>query len=144
MGNMCGISQSASYPTGATAATPGPSPGPSPTPPGPSPTPGQTHYGDPYEHACESDEVNITITGIGGAFCSPKCTLGVFCAKDVPTGVTAKPQCALQSSSGGAKYCALICSPTTDEASLRAGDAQCSANGSCKAISGTGVCTYDK
>merc|ERR1711865_671906 len=26
--NMCGISQSASYPTGATAATPGPSPGP--------------------------------------------------------------------------------------------------------------------
>jgi hypothetical protein len=88
--------------------------------------------------------VNITITGIGGAFCSPKCTLGVFCAKDIPAGVTAKPQCALQSSSGGAKYCALICSPTTDEASLRAGDAQCTANGSCKAISGTGVCTYDK
>jgi len=154
--NMCGISQSASYPTGATAATPGPSPGPSPgpapgpspgpspTPPGPGPAPGQTHYGDPYDAACESDEVNITITGVTGAFCSPKCTLGVFCAKDVPTGVTAKPQCALQSSSGGAKYCALICSPTTDEASLRAGDAQCTANGSCKAISGTGICTYDK
>ena len=32
----------------------------------------------------------------------------------------------------------------TDEASLRAGDAQCSANGSCKPISGVGVCTYDK
>merc|ERR1711871_1409189 len=135
--NMCGISQSASYPTGAKAATPGPSPGPAPAP-------GSTHYGDPYIEACKSDEVNITITNVTGAFCSPKCTLGIFCASDVPAGVTAKPQCALQSSSGGAKYCALICSPTTDEASLRAGDAQCSANGSCKPISGVGVCTYDK
>jgi C1A family cysteine protease len=151
--NMCGISQSASYPTGATAATPGPSPGPSPGPapgpspgpsPGPGPAPGSTHYGDPYVAACETGEVNITITNVTGAFCSPKCTLGIFCPSDVPSGVTAKPQCALQSSSGGAKYCALICSPTTDEASLRAGDAQCSADGSCKPISGVGVCTYDK
>merc|ERR1719183_1464981 len=39
--NMCGISQSASYPTGAKAASPGPSPGPGPGPsPGPSPPPG--------------------------------------------------------------------------------------------------------
>merc|ERR1719440_622474 len=43
--NMCGISQSASYPTGATAATPGPSPGPPPGPspgPAPGPSPGPT------------------------------------------------------------------------------------------------------
>jgi C1A family cysteine protease len=157
--NMCGISQSASYPTGAKKASPspgpapGPSPGPSPGPapgpspgpsPGPGPAPGSTHYGDPYEASCKSDEVNITITGVGGAVCSPKCTLGIFCASDVPEGVTAKPQCALQDSSSGSKYCALICSPTTDEASLRAGDAQCSANGSCKAIQSVGICTYDK
>merc|ERR1719171_2841912 len=140
--NMCGISQSASYPTGAKKASgAGPSPGPAPGPsPGPSPS---THYGDPLDGSCKSDEVNITITGIQGAVCSPACTLGIICPSDVPEGITAKPTCALQDSSSGKKYCALICSPSTDEASLRAGDAQCSAKGSCKPISGVGVCTYD-
>merc|ERR1712139_485931 len=73
--NMCGISQSASYPTGAKPSSgPGPTPSPSPSPPGPSPSPpapGATHYGDPYVGACMSDEVNITIQGVAGAVCSP-------------------------------------------------------------------------
>merc|ERR1719183_1936529 len=133
--NMCGISQCASYPTGAKKASgAGPSPGPSP---------GPTHYGDPYQHACEAKEENVTITGVKGAFCSPPCTLGIICPSDKPTGVTAKPQCALQTSAG-AKYCALICSPSTDKKSLRAGDAQCGADASCKPISGVGLCTYDQ
>jgi len=63
----------------------------------------------------------------------------------VPDGVTAEPECALQDSSTHDKYCALICSPNTDEASLRAGDAQCSTKASCKAVpnANVGLCTYD-
>ena len=46
----------------------GPAPSPSPPPPK------GTHYGDPYDVACLSDEINVTVTGVPGAFCSPKCT----------------------------------------------------------------------
>ena len=34
------------------------------------------------------------------------------------------------------RYCALICSPSSN-------DAQCGTNASCKSIQGTGLCTYD-
>merc|ERR1712139_337864 len=76
--------------------------------------------------------------GVAGAVCSPACT-GIIikdkCPSDVPTGVTAKPTCALQDSSSGSKYCALICSPGND--------AQCGTNASCKSIQSVGICTYD-
>merc|ERR1711918_78831 len=101
-----------------------------------------SHYEDPKPNGCLDDEVAIQIQGVSGDFCTPRCT-GLFqqCPTDVPSGVTAKPQCALKDSSG-IKYCALICSPSTDEASLRAGDAQCG-KATCKAIQGVGLCTYD-
>merc|ERR1711904_629531 len=101
-----------------------------------------SHYEDPKPDGCQSDEVAIQIQGVKGDFCTPKCT-GIFktkCPTDVPAGVTAKPQCALKDTSGN-KYCALVCSPSTDEASLRAGDAQCG-TATCKAIQGVGLCTY--
>jgi hypothetical protein len=66
--------------------------------------------------------------------CSPKCS-GTTCPTDVPAGVTARPLCALQDASSGAKYCALICSPGND--------AQCGTNASCKSIQSVGICTYD-
>jgi hypothetical protein len=96
--------------------------------------PANGHYEDPKD-GCGSDEVDITVQGIQGAVCAPKCTSG-SCPSDVPAGVTAAPQCALQDSSSGDKYCALICSPSSN-------DAQCGTNASCKSISGTGLCTYD-
>merc|ERR1711924_515936 len=77
--------------------------------------------------------------GLSGSFCSPDCA-SAACPTDVPSGVTAKPQCALQSTTGD-KKCALICSPSTDEASLRAGDAMCG-KATCQPIQGTGICTY--
>merc|ERR1712072_1557581 len=58
---------------------------------------------------------------------------------NAPADVTAAPQCALQDSSSGDKYCALICSPSSNDESLRAGDAQCGGKGSCKAIQTVGV-----
>merc|ERR1711907_154256 len=102
-----------------------------------------SHYEDPKPNGCQSDEQAVQIQGVKGDFCSPQCT-GLFkttCPKDVPSGVTATPQCALKSTTGD-KYCALICSPSTDEKSLRAGDAACG-TGTCKAIQGVGLCTYD-
>ena len=92
-----------------------------------------THYGDPKPAgSCQSDELAIQVTGVAGDFCSPSCT-SAACPTDVPTGVTANPLCALQTSTGD-KYCALICKP--------AGSNQCG-TGTCKAIQGTGVCTYN-
>jgi len=128
--NQCGIAMQPSYPTGAKAAAPGPSPGPSPAPSPPAPS--TNHYEDPKD-GCQSDEVDLRIQGVAGDVCAPDCT-SASCPTDVPAGVTAQPQCALQSSSQK-KYCALICSPGND--------AQCGANASCKAIQSVGICTYD-
>ena len=129
--NQCGISQAASFPTGATASgKPTPSPAPSPPPPA-----GNSHYGDP-KAGCQSDEIAIQITGVAGDVCSPQCT-GPFktkCPTDVPAGVTAEPKCALKDTAGD-HYCILECTPAQNDA--------CGPNASCKAISGVGLCTYD-
>jgi len=144
--NLCGITQQPSYPTGAKKAAPGPAPGPtpppSPTPPGPA---GKSHYEDPNDGGCMPDEQAVQIQGVQGSICTPECT-GIFktkCPTDVPAGVTAAPQCALKTTTGG-KYCALICSPSEDEEALRAGDGQCGKKASCKSAGvGVGICTYD-
>jgi len=95
-----------------------------------------THYGDP-KTGCEKDEQSVQVQGVPGDFCSPKCK-NSSCPSDVPTGVTANPTCALQSPTG-AKYCALICTPSA----LRGNGAngECG-TGSCQSIQGTGLCTY--
>jgi len=141
--NMCGVASQASYPKGATKAGPSPPspPGPSPpTPPGPS---SSSHYEDPKD-GCRTDEIEVSITGVKGDFCTPKCALFKPCPTDVPTGVTARPQCALQDSKSQSKYCALICSPTLPILDQKAADAQCGTNASCKSVQmGVGICTYD-
>jgi hypothetical protein len=123
---------------------PSPSPSPSPpSPPSPSPSPPSppgpvTHYEDPNDGPCQEGETSVQITGVKGSFCSPKCGIFKSCTKDVPAGTTAKPECVLETS-GSSKptQCALICTPS-------ALDAGCPAKASCKAISGTGLCTYNK
>jgi len=143
--DQCGISQSASYPTGAKSVGPSP-PSPSPTPPSPGPSPpspSKTHYGDP-KNGCLSDEMEVTIQGVAGDFCTPKCGFFKHCPTDVPTGVTAQPQCALQDSSTHTKACALICSPTLPILDQKVADSQCGTNASCKSVQmGVGICTYD-
>jgi len=65
------------------------------------------------------------------------------CPSDVPAGVTAAPQCALQDTSSD-KYCALICSPTAIIKDQKLADAACGGtNLSCKPIQTVGICTYD-
>jgi len=95
-----------------------------------------THYGDP-KTGCESDEQAVQVQGVSGDFCSSKCKSQV-CPTDVPSGVTAKPQCALQTPTGAA-YCALICTPS--ELRFNGANGECGA-ASCQAIQGTGLCTY--
>jgi hypothetical protein len=93
-----------------------------------------SHYEDPKD-GCQSGEESVQVQGVKGAFCSPQCSASGSCPTDVPTGATAKPQCALKTTTG-AKYCALICTPGSN-------DNQCGTNASCKSIQGVGLCTYD-
>ena len=91
------------------------------------------YYENPFDvTSCSDGEVNVTISGIGGAICSPPCP-DMSCPSD--PAISARAQCALQASSGE-KYCALICSPEV-------ADSQCGENASCKALIGIGICTYD-
>ena len=92
-----------------------------------------THYGDP-KNGCLSDEQAVQIQGVTGDFCTPPCK-SMSCPSDVPSGVTATPTCALQTTTG-TKYCALLCNPSGN------GD-ECGSEASCKSISGVGICTYD-
>ena len=91
------------------------------------------HYEDPNT-GCGADEKAFTIQGVAGEVCAPSCT-SAACPTDVPAGVTAAPQCALQDQSGN-KYCVLLCTPSVE-------DDQCGDKASCKSIQGAGVCTYD-
>jgi len=117
---------------------------------------GKTHYGDP-KAGCLTDEQNITLQGPGnrwvvaGDFCSPKCQLPdpskpVYkCPSDIPTGVTAKPQCAQIGGRQLPPFCALVC-----QYPIPHGLYECGANATCKRSSppsqpghAEGVCTYD-
>jgi len=125
----CGLLSQPSYPV---VSGSGPAPGPPspPTPPAPPSPPspsGSTHYEKP---PCRSDEVDVTIQGFDGETCTPKCTNNA-CPTDVPEGTTATPQCVLQDSSSGDKYCALTC--------LIGG---CPPGASCKRQGLTGLCLY--
>jgi hypothetical protein len=131
--NMCGISMMASYPKGVKAYD-GPAPTPGPSPPSPPAPSSESHYEDPKD-GCQSDEISLQIQGVDGAICSPKCGLFTKCPSDLPAGVTAAPQCALQNAATHSKYCALICSPDSND--------QCGPNASCKSIQSVGICTYD-
>merc|ERR1712070_1045165 len=136
--NQCGIAQQPSYPTGVKAtSSPGPSPPSPPTPPRPTgkpcpPSPSRFHFED-SRCGCRSDELAMSITNTAGSFCSPECKLDIYCPRDTPAGVTAKPQCVLEDNHK--KYCALMCTS----------DASCGSNGSCKNVNKdfVGVCTYD-
>merc|ERR1711988_1061333 len=92
--------------------------------------------GDP-KTGCESDEQSVQVQGVPGDFCSPACK-GSSCPTDMPQGDTATPTCALQTPTG-AKYCALICTPSAFASNGANGEC---GTGTCQSIQGTGICTY--
>merc|ERR1712190_171981 len=99
-----------------------------PSPPSPPSPPSSTHYEKP---PCRSDEVDVQVQGLTGSTCSPKCS-GTTCPTDVPAGTTAKPQCVLQDSSSGDKYCALTCFV-----------GGCPTGSTCRHSGLVGLCMYD-
>merc|ERR1712039_847447 len=90
------------------------------------------HYEKP---PCQADEAESQIPGAKGSMCAPPCPKGK-CRKDVPAGVTAKPECALSDPLGN-KYCVLEC--TSDDECDKAGGATCALVQPPK-----GVCLYPK
>jgi hypothetical protein len=99
---------------------------------------GQTHYGDPKDGPCETGELNMSVTGATGAFCSPQCTdyrpiIGGKCINDLPKNTTAKAQCLLTDEDTGDHYCALVCDT----------DSECPTRATCKDVGGASLCTYD-
>ena len=84
--------------------------------------------------------MKVTITGLAGDFCSPKCSTAKPCPTDVPAGTTAKGQCVLEmSGQPQPSQCALICAGADGKPNNLA----CPAKATCKPISTTAVCTYD-
>ena len=71
--NTCGISMEPSYPTEVTAASGATDDDAAPAADDDD-TSGTTHYSDPNDGGCLSDELEIQITGVSGACCSAKCT----------------------------------------------------------------------
>ncbi len=98
-----------------------------------------THYGNPFRSSCMSGEYNISISQIPGAFCSPTCSVTSPCPADMPSGMSASPECVLQDQHG-LRMCAMICSPDMANPSS---NGECGPHATCKPISGTGVCTYN-
>lgn len=73
----------------------------------------------------------VQVQGADGEVCASHCDSSP-CPTDVPAGTTAKPNCVLQDSSSGDKYCALTC--------FLGG---CPAGSTCKMLGGIqGICLY--
>jgi photosystem II stability/assembly factor-like uncharacterized protein len=123
-------------------STDAPIPPPAPPAPPVPPPPGQNHYGDPNAGSCLPDEKAVQITGVTGGFCSPGCTKSTPCPTDVPDSATATPTCALSVGGGQPTQCALICAPSLNDP-VTGANVECPAKATCKAVSNTGLCTYD-
>lgn len=90
-------------------------------------------YEDPYTQKCGAKEMNVTIEGVPGAFCSPPCEGAAKTCPNAPGG-DSTPQCALEvNGQTTPTYCALICIP---------GSSTCPGTAQCQPIQGVGVCTY--
>lgn len=99
--------------------------------------PGAGHklpYSNPATGACQKSEEKVSISGIPGAFCSPKCGPNLPCPENTHFGSTAAGQCVLETpGTSQPSQCALICHPSVGG---------CPKGASCQPIQGLGVCTY--
>jgi len=91
------------------------------------------NYGNPTL-GCAAGEMNVSVTGLPGDFCSPPCSATGACPTSYPpgTGATSQGECVLDTGSGDPTYCALLCVPPNG----------CGTGATCQPIQGVGVCTY--
>ena len=98
-------------------------------------------YGNPFLAPCLRGELNMSVSGIPGLYCAPRCNVRFAsgCNPSKPSDTLAVPECTIAVNSTENNYCALICN--TD-----AKDDQCDVEGgaSCHHVSGVqGVCAYN-
>jgi len=98
------------------------------------------YYGSP-KNGCRPDEVRYTAHGLD--LCTSSCDQwGAACPRDVPSGTTAVPDCALSLKGQGA--CALVCRALRSPSPAAAPtwhNLTCPPGATC---SQRGLCTYDK
>jgi len=93
------------------------------------PPPKIAHYG---QIPCAAGDQPVEIPG-GGYYCAPLCGSGNSCPSGKPAGVSARPQCAVRTTTGVA-LCALICQTDSDCDEAH--------GGSCTSLQGGAICTY--
>ena len=125
---------------------PAPPPGP-PAPPAPSPSPPGPHYADPSA-GCTGGDQQVSVTGLKGNCCAPKCNGQGSACPPAPAGVTAKGQCILEvKGSTTPNLCVLVCKSDNAEKQMtmlaQPFDLTCPPKASCKPIQTSAICTYD-
>ena len=68
-------------------------------------------YSNPSTGACQTSEAKVTITGIPGSFCSPKCGPSLPCPANTHFASSASPQSSSRRRDATPSQCALICRP---------------------------------
>jgi hypothetical protein len=76
--------------------------------------------------------VEASVQGLSGEVCAPPCDASGACPSDTPAGTKATPQCLLQDSASGTKYCALACFF----------DSSCPSGTTCARQGIVGICIY--
>ena len=123
------------------------------------------YYGNPTKEVCRPGEINVTLKGVPGIFCSPPCSASQKCPSlsnktIAPPGdnqpmppkpfrdMMAKAECAIELKEGGkATYCAMVCDPSAPTSILPrhgcpGGDFHPNYVASCQTVETIGICTY--
>jgi len=131
----CGIALQPSFPIAGPQPKHYPTKKPTIRPAPPSPK----KYERPINGLCSRGEFDVTIKGVPGSMCLPKChrkwMIFDVCPM-VPTGFIADAECLVETS-GGTRLCVLTCD-IEDPESCQPGEG-CN----CRAIEGIGLCTYN-
>jgi hypothetical protein len=121
-------------------------------------------YGNPTSVPCQPGEVNMTIKGVPGIFCSPPCSASRACpslgnATIAPPGVNypappkqlqqyvVKAECAIEQKEGTkATFCAMVCDPTSPmkRSGCPGGPLHPLFVATCQTVETIGICTYSK
>ncbi len=122
-------------------------------------------YGNPMNSPCRPGEINVTLKGVPGIFCSPPCSASQECPSLsnrtlAPPGINyptppkifaqlmVKAECAIELKEGAkATHCAMVCDPSApDPPMMRSGCPGGLAHpyytASCQKVETIGICTY--
>jgi hypothetical protein len=119
-------------------------------------------YGNPTASPCQPGEINVTLRGVPGIFCSPPCSSSQECpslgnATLAPPGINYPPppkpfeafmvkaECAIELKEGAkATHCAMVCDPSSPEprAGCPGGPFHPEYVAACHKVETIGICTY--